>query len=104
MKKELLPFTQKIASMIDETIKKNDSKPAWEKQTLVEKKDKFAEELGEFVFEMSASDESLIVAERIISEGIDLIITVGHIIAHFDTDLSLLRRGRQVFAENELMN
>lgn len=102
MKKELFPFTQKIALMIDEAIKKNDSKPAWETQTFAEKKDKFAEELGEFVFEMSVDNESFMVAERIISEGIDLIMTVGHIIAHFDKDLSLLRRGRSVLKKDNL--
>lgn len=104
MKKELLPFTQKIASMIDDVIKKNDMKPAWETQTLAEKKEKFTEELGEFVFEMSSSNESVIIAERLINEGIDLMITVGHIIAHFDKDLSSLRRGRSVFENNELIS
>ncbi len=100
MVNDLLPFTKKIAEMIDETIKRNDSKPSWETQTLKEKKEKFIEELGEFIFEFSNKEEVNIVSDRLISEGVDLIVTIGHIIAHFNNELSLLRRGR-IVAENE---
>jgi NTP pyrophosphatase (non-canonical NTP hydrolase) len=79
-----------LADRMEETLRRNDTKPAWELQTGHEVLDKFYEELMEFLDAIPTGK-----AEDIEAEGIDVIIMIGATMAKFVPIMGKWRRGRE---------
>lgn len=70
------PFVELVADGLEGCLVRNDTKPAWEKQSKFEVGVKMLEEYSEFVEAILADDE-----EAIQREGFDLIASVAMVMA-----------------------
>lgn len=70
------PFVEAIADGLEGCLVRNDTKPAWEKQSVFEVGVKMLEEYSEFMEAIFADDE-----EAIQREGFDLIASVAMVMA-----------------------
>lgn len=70
------PFVEAIADGLEGCLVRNDTKPAWEKQSVFEVGVKMLEEYSEFMEAVFADDE-----EAIQREGFDLIASVAMVMA-----------------------
>ena len=83
-------FVEYLANKMEETLRRNDTKPAWELETMLEVLNKLQEELHEFLDAISTGK-----AEDIEAEGIDVMIMIGATMAKFVPIMCKWRRGRE---------
>lgn len=83
-------FVEYIANKMEETLRRNDTKPAWELETVREVLNKLHEEILEFIVAITTGK-----TEDIEAEGIDVIIMVGATMAKFVPVMGKWRRGRE---------
>ena len=83
------PFVEAIADGLEGTLVRNDTKPDWESQRLSEVGMKFLEEQREFLEAVFMAD-----AEAIQREGLDLIASIGMMMAKFGFGDPSWKRGR----------
>lgn len=83
-------FVEYLAYRMEETLRRNDTKPAWELETVREVLNKLQEELHEFLDAIPTGK-----AEDIEAEGIDVIIMIGATMAKFVPIMGKWRRGRE---------
>lgn len=83
-------FVEYLADRIEETLRRNDTKPAWELETIREVLNKLQEEIHEFLDALPTGK-----AEDIEAEGIDVIIMIGATMAKFVPVMGKWRRGRE---------
>lgn len=83
-------FVEYLADRMEETLQRNDIKPAWELEAIQTVMNKLQEEIMEFLDAMLTKDSAAIEAE-----GIDVIIMVGATMAKFVPAMAKWRRGRE---------